>query len=52
MAALEGRSHRIAGSHKEACILVRLVTGVTAIVVYSTQIQMNQEVVWETGILI
>jgi hypothetical protein len=37
-------------SHKEACIFVRRVTEVTAIVVYSTQIQMNQEVIWETGI--
>ena len=39
-------------SYKGACILARVVTGVTAIMVYSTQIQMNQDVIWETGILI
>jgi hypothetical protein len=29
---------------------VRVVTEVTQVVVYSTQIQTNQEVVWEAGI--
>jgi hypothetical protein len=35
---------------KRLACQVRAVTQVTTIVVYSTQIQMNQEVVWETGI--